>query len=120
MSSGRSGREPPAPESPVWLPSIAQGRATGRLGSPGTGGFTLPRARAQPATLKSSAELFSMNTLPSLEHLEFGAQKKKVGWPKACHGPGRTVGGREPRRADRLRQGPMTQAAVPQTSAQQP
>jgi dynein heavy chain len=71
--------DPPVPESPVWLPSIAQGKSPGRTGSPGTG-FTLPKTRQipMPTQLKSNAELFSIGTLPSMEHLEFGTKRKKV------------------------------------------
>ncbi|KAG2451278.1 hypothetical protein HYH02_003884 [Chlamydomonas schloesseri] len=75
--------DPPVPESPVWLPSIAQGKSPGRAGSPGAG-FTLPKTRQipMPTQLKSNAELFSIGTLPSMEHLEFGTKRKKSAIPK--------------------------------------
>ncbi|KAG2501733.1 hypothetical protein HYH03_000233 [Edaphochlamys debaryana] len=79
----RPSLEPPVPESPVWLPSIAQGKPNSRGGSPGAG-FTLPRARQipVPSALKSNAELFSINTMPSMEQLDITARKKKSGIPK--------------------------------------
>lgn len=82
MSSGDKGRgtlELPVPESPVWLPSIAQGRTASRNGGPG-GGFTLPKTRTipVPTTLKSSLDLFSMSTLPNMARLDIGVKKKRV------------------------------------------
>ncbi|GLC47993.1 hypothetical protein PLESTB_000047400 [Pleodorina starrii] len=85
MPTGDKGRgtlELPVPESPVWLPSIAQGRTSSRNGSPG-GGFTLPKTRniPVPTTLKSNAELFSIGTLPNMPQLDIRT-KKKSGIPK--------------------------------------
>ncbi len=77
---GRGVIEPPVPESPVWLPSIAQGRSSPRAGSPGPG-FTLPKTRhiPVPTGLKSNAELFSISTMPSMDHLDIvGHTRKKV------------------------------------------
>ncbi|EFJ49460.1 hypothetical protein VOLCADRAFT_117259, partial [Volvox carteri f. nagariensis] len=86
MPSGDKGRgtiELPVPESPVWLPSIAQGRTPSRNGS-SAGGFTLPKTRTipVPSTLKSTADLFSIGTLPNMPQLEIGTAKRKSAVPK--------------------------------------
>ncbi|KXZ55711.1 DHC8 protein [Gonium pectorale] len=75
--------EPPVPESPVWLPSIAQGRGSSRGGSPGAG-FTLPKTRniPVPTTLKSNAELFTIGTLPNMANLDIGTRRRKSAVPK--------------------------------------
>lgn len=81
MVGGRNGKErsnPPAPESPLWLPSLSQTRS-GQL-SPGS---TMPRARDVPGdgTLKSNpAELYRVENLAAqpLPLPAIGLQRNKV------------------------------------------
>jgi hypothetical protein len=61
-ANGQERTSPPAPESPIWLPSLAIARTAGQL-SPGS---SLPRTRDVPlaGTLKSSpADLYRVENL---------------------------------------------------------
>eukprot|EP00882_Tetradesmus_deserticola_P022115 GHRQ01024001.1.p1 GENE.GHRQ01024001.1~~GHRQ01024001.1.p1 ORF type:complete len:423 (+),score=129.38 GHRQ01024001.1:383-1651(+) len=75
---------PPAPESPIWLPSLASARTAGQL-SPGS---SLPRARDVPlaGTLKSSpADLYRVDNLTA-QSLPLPALSPQHG-NKASHVP---------------------------------
>jgi hypothetical protein len=84
---GKKERELPAPESPVWLPSLALTRGTPgfhtTVGHSVTG-YTLPKQKNLPvaATIRGNdpTGLFSMATLPTAESLELpgGVRRQKV------------------------------------------
>ena len=78
--------DPPPPESPVWLPSLAQPRSAGaqaqaqQARSPGAA-YTVPRAKnlASSSTHRNNdpAGLYSVNTLPQLDALQLPTLRRK-------------------------------------------